>query len=360
MATTHSDDAPSLYGIKHSNRNPGELWGKNIFNNAFPMSLASWMRDKRIDLPTVITRNGVHSCECQSPDFLLGLPTGIDPYFQFESSYSAHSNICSDKSERVDVVICDNSDHKHEFRYLEIKLIVVPDKTTSKDSPELWAPEIVFRPSTSTNCALSVFRHLKKLESTDIALKELEPVCSKIHSWGNPTEMKSVSADLLPALRRIVTLTESLQEPAIACAVWRTEGVSPILAENAFDIIAWSNTAFMLMMCDKAESGNKSGISRPLRSALRSCRILYDLLTTKTVYLERIISDMSFETQTDKDFAISGRQSIKYMKHQRLLKPAIRRETLESLIQGPGIERLSPERRLDATLYFAYKYAAQR
>lgn len=43
--------SPSLYGIKHSNRDFSDAyyWGKNQFNSAFPVALACYMRDKGIN-----------------------------------------------------------------------------------------------------------------------------------------------------------------------------------------------------------------------------------------------------------------------------------------------------------------------
>lgn len=360
MKQDSSQSQPGLYGVIHSNRNPQDYWSKNIFNNVFPMALAAWMRDKEIECPFVVSRDGIIECELQTPQSLLGVPEDTTPFFEFEASFDAHSKLCQDKSERVDVVVCNSINRNQQYRFLEIKLVVVPDSASAKGKEAEWAPEIVFRPSTSTNCAMTMYRHLLELNKQDEAISMLEPICNKIHSWSNPTEMMHVSSGLLEILRKLVILTEPNQEPVIACTIWKTDGVSPILAENAFDIFAWTSTAFMHMLCDKANSRSRTGISRPLRSALRACRILYELLKSDQVYLERVISDMSFDKQDDKDFSISGKQTIKYMRHKRLRSPAVHRDSLDKIIIGDGIDNLSPERRLDATLYFAYKYATQR
>lgn len=39
---------PRLFGIAQSNRRPDELWGKNSFNNAFPVALACYMWEQAI------------------------------------------------------------------------------------------------------------------------------------------------------------------------------------------------------------------------------------------------------------------------------------------------------------------------
>lgn len=347
-----------LFGINSCNRVPENFWGKNVFNNLFPMSLACWMRAEGIPFVLITSKNGTTQ-RLEAPiDNLFGLAPDESPHFDFETALKANSDLCHSRAERVDVVIRPTKPEVARSRGLEIKLVVVPDSSTMQSAPDQWAPEIVVRPSTTTNCAIQLYRHLKSLGLLDQARVLLEPRCSQVHAWDNPIEMKSLATDILPALYKIIKMCEQSQLPLMTCAIWKTEGKSPVLCEQAFDIFAWTDCAFMQMVADKSQSATRSArtISRPTRAALRTVRMLFDLFVTQKVNLENILSQMSYRSQDDKDFSISGAQTINYMKHHRLISPAVPRSALNKIILGDGIEQLSPERRLDATLYFTFKY----
>ena len=59
---------------------------------------------------------------------------------------------------------------------------------------------------------------------------------------------------------------------------------------------------------------------------------------------------------TDKEFALGGKITRHYMKHARKLNPAVQKTALREIILGGGQDRLSPERRFDATIYFTAKH----
>lgn len=356
MTTNSTPEAvPNLYGLASTNKD-GSFWGKNQFNNAFPMSLACWMRDNGKSFVEIYRHNGeVKHREC-SISHLFGLKTTEKPHFDFEHGVQANAELCHGVMPRVDVVISPRNRKNDQRRGLEIKLVVVPDSTTVNKHKSNWAPEIVFRPSTSTNAAILLYRNLKTLGHLPKVRKLLDKRCGAIHDWGNPVEMKSRADGLLETLREIIDYAEESQTPLVACSIWRTEAQTPVLSANAFDIFGWTDTIFLDMVCERAESGRDKGVSRSLRTALRSLKVLQDLVLTGKVNLNIILSTMSFDAQDDKDFAIAGSQTIRYMKHKRLQSPAVPSEALKELILGNGIDNLSPERRLDATLYFAYKY----
>ena len=54
--------------------------------------------------------------------------------------------------------------------------------------------------------------------------------------------------------------------------------------------------------------------------------------------------------RTDKAFSIPGSKSIKYLKHKRLMLPAIDKEKLQCIILNGGEVELKPERRFDAAV----------
>ncbi|MFG0292948.1 MAG: HindVP family restriction endonuclease [Phycisphaerales bacterium JB050] len=356
-APRENPQQPSLFGIDSSNRTPDQLWGKNRFNNAFPVSLACWLRHKGLSFTELAVDGGKLSRRERSIDILLGLSPNEKPHFWFETPFAGHEDLCLAGIERVDVVVAPVRNRSEHRRALEIKLIVVPDKATAGKPEELWAPEIVFRPSTSTNAAAALYLKLKKLNLLKKARDILDPVCSKVHGWGNPVEMSTYAPDIICAFQKLICMTESDQSPLVMCTIWRTEGQSPVLSDSAFDIICWTDCMLLSMICERSGSGKIGSVSRTTRSALRAVRIVYELILSGRFNLNVIISEMSFNHQDDKDLAINGNQTIRYMKCDRLRSPIIKQDVLKQLILGGGIEHLSPERRLDATLYFAYKYA---
>lgn len=62
---------------------------------------------------------------------------------------------------------------------------------------------------------------------------------------------------------------------------------------------------------------------------------------------------MTFNLQTDKEFALSGMNTLKYLPTSRREKPILMQSALKEIVLEKGFEMLSPERRFDATIYFA-------
>ena len=61
---------------------------------------------------------------------------------------------------------------------------------------------------------------------------------------------------------------------------------------------------------------------------------------------------MAFNAQTDKEFAVNGQVTRRYMKSPRKTNPAVERSALTNIILNGGEKMLSPERRFDQTVYF--------
>jgi hypothetical protein len=133
--------------------------------------------------------------------------------------------------------------------------------------------------------------------------------------------------------------------------IWKTKGKSPALDDNAFDIFVWSDFALSRLFIESAR-GNPSNISRATRSTARLARILYEISAQRKTNIYQIYTEMAFEHQTDKEFAMSGRITRNYMKSPRRLKPAVKKKCLSEIILNGGEKLLSPERRFDQTIYF--------
>ena len=103
---------PSLYGIKHSNRDFSDkyYWGKNQFNSSFPIALACYMRDKNIPANYIsYQKNRKTKISPLSFDKVFGTnKTNSELKFLFEAQYSPFEALVEDSLEKIDVVIVDN------------------------------------------------------------------------------------------------------------------------------------------------------------------------------------------------------------------------------------------------------------
>lgn len=132
--------------------------------------------------------------------------------------------------------------------------------------------------------------------------------------------------------------------------IWKTQGKSPFLAHNAFDIIIWSDFAFTRLFLDSSKDTNE--ITRQVRSSLRFARALYEASTTGKIRLNDIYTKMAFQYQTDKEFSVNGKTTVKYIKSKRTYRPSVETLALKDIILNGGEKLLSPERRFDQTIYF--------
>lgn len=346
---------PSLYGLCHSNRNGDDLWGKNQFNSTFPTALCCYMRDKGI--PAVYLSLAEHlTVKANELDFNTVFNTkkaNQELTFLFESKFDPYQQWAYGDIGNIDLVI----KHKESFlRALEIKLTVLPDDGTHKDDEANWGSELVVRAATTSYAALGI------AESCSDILPELralfEPVCQPIRNWGNSTEIRVRRDSILECLDTFQSTYLDRQKPFLMQPVWRTIGKSPELADNAFDVFIWTDFALCRTFIDRAKEEtlrNDNQVPRFLRAATRLAHALYDLSTRgkvdMTVYREDAMGNL-----TDKEFALGGKITRHYMNHDRKLKPAVPKTALREIILGGGQNRLSPERRFDATIYFTAKH----
>ena len=136
--------------------------------------------------------------------------------------------------------------------------------------------------------------------------------------------------------------------------IWKTQGQSPLLAHNAFDIVVWSDYAFSRLFIDSAMQTDKT-MSRPMRASARLARCLWELSKSEKIRLTTIYRQMAFGNQTDKEFAIQGSKWRQYVQSERITKPLLTKDIISKIIRPGFIEKLQPERRFDQTLYFTMK-----
>lgn len=338
---------PSLYGIEHSNRSKAEFWGKNQFNSTFPVSLACYMRDQAIK-PVYIKLN--ENLETETTEigfneiFRSELPNN-ELYFSFESKFEPYQRYSHDDIQGIDLVVKDTQGNF--LAPLEIKLTVLPDHTT-KDAPEeKWGSELVIRPATTKYIALGIINAVKDRlnEVRDI----FEPVYIDVQDWSNRYEIANKIEAICNALNVFQREFLSFQRPILMQTIWKTEGQSPFLAENAFDMFVWSDFALSRVFINGAKSHD---VTRLTRSAARLCRILYEISALSKIKITKIYTEMAFNHQTDKEFAVSGIVTREYMKSDRKTTPSVKKEALKNIILNGGEKILRPERRFDQTVYF--------
>jgi hypothetical protein len=338
---------PSLYGIEHSNRTKADFWGKNQFNSSFPVSLACYMRDRKIK-PVYIKLNNNLETEIAEIDFndvfRSELPNN-ELYFSFESKFEPYQRYSHDDIQGIDLVVKDT--HGNFLAPLEIKLTVLPDHTTKTASEEKWGSELVIRPATTKYIALGIINAVK--ERLNEVRDMFEPVYIDIQDWSNRYEIANKIDAICNALNVFQREFHSSQRPVLMQTIWKTEGQSPFLAENAFDVFVWSDFALSRVFINGAKSHD---VTRLTRSAARLCRILYEISALSKIKITKIYTEMAFEHQTDKEFAVSGIVTREYMRSDRKTTPIIKKEALKNIILNGGEKMLRPERRFDQTVYF--------
>lgn len=342
---------PGLYGIENTNRKWKDLFGKNQFNSAFPVSLACYMRDTGTKAVFLYLDDDlkVKSKEVSFDEiFNTDLPND-ELRFDFESKYTPYQELAYDDIGGIDLVVKNGSDF---LRALEIKLTVLPDNTTSKDPETGWGSEIVIRPASTSYCALGIVHSCQDVirEVRDL----FEPVCHKVRNWSNHDEILNKKEDILNVLDEFQRKYSYKQKPFLLQPIWKTDGVNPALSENAFDIFVWSDFALCRTFLDR--SRDVTQITRFLRSSARLAKILYELSTRGKANIEEIYTEMAFGLQTDKEFAMNGKMTRDYMDSPRRVKPAMSKDVLTKIILNGGEKMLSPERRFDQSVYFTAAY----
>ncbi|MCX6983914.1 MAG: HindVP family restriction endonuclease, partial [Lentisphaerae bacterium] len=271
-------------------------------------------------------------------------------HFSFESRFEPYRDFVHDELETIDLVVKDARTSAF-IHPVEIKLTTLPDNTTEGLTEDKYGCELVIRSPTMRYMALSMAFTLRK-KFKEIR-KIFEPVCLRVRNWDNTDEIKNKLPDVLQALERFISKYREYEKPLLMQPIWKTIGKSPRLADNCLDIFVWSDFALTRLFMDSALDNDSSKVSRQQRAAVRLARFLFEVSRAGKVYQEPIYDGMSLGNQTDKEFAISGNKTHKYMKCDRLTKPIISKNQIKEIILGGGQKWLSPERSFDAIIYFS-------
>ena len=168
MKFTSMNNTPTLFGLNQSNTNKdfsqAKAWGKNSFNNCFPIALLCYMQSQNIApiyltlgeswniVPKKIDVNSVFGHAYDSDDI----------YFAFEYTYGQNQQFVKGTLPRIDLVVMDNSNSESPWlRALEIKLTALPDNSTCNLSEEQYGCELVVRPNTITHLTLDIISRVR-------------------------------------------------------------------------------------------------------------------------------------------------------------------------------------------------------
>ncbi|MEG3438550.1 HindVP family restriction endonuclease [Pannus brasiliensis CCIBt3594] len=352
---------PSLFGlgIGRSNRDFSKeaSWGKNKFNNAFPVSLACYMASKGLQ-PVYLTldESSVIKHTKIEVDRVFGLePFSSNLYFSFETDFTPYRTIVTGKFPRTDLVTLDKANRNNCLRCLEVKLTALPDNSTYRLPESRYGCEIVVRPNTIIYLALGIA--YKFQNSPETLLNYLDPNSVRGDlEWWNIENIINYILDLADDIDRILLSALHLQEPFVLQPIWKTIGKTTKLHEDCLDIFVWSDFAFTRLFFNAARDAlskskkQEQEIDRYARSIIWLSRMLLDFAMMGRIPHEDIIKTFSYKAQTDKAFALNGSNTNQYMSCAELTTPRIKKDEIKNIILGGGQNYLSPERRFDAAL----------
>lgn len=340
---------PTLFGLTHTNRDFSEAqnWGKNIFNNAFPVALSCYMANEAIPyVYLTLDQNEQIVQQSLTAKELYGVsPLQSSIFFAFEEDFPPFRALVFDKLPRTDVVVM-NQINGQALAGLEIKLTTLPDNSTKHLSDDQFGTELVIRPDSIVYLALSIihgFRHHKN------QLKQHLSPLPKIYNWEDEREILTQLPTIANVINQLLRRTFLQQTPFVLQPVWKTEGSSLRLHPHALDLFVWSNYAFTrLFFRDVKRIENR--ITRGTRSVIWLAKMLVDFVEQGQVHHQSIIDRLTYNTKNDKAFAVNGHVTHTLMQSPELTQPRIKREAIRHIILGGGEKLLSPERRLDAAI----------
>lgn len=336
-----------LFGIKNSNRDftKEDSWGKNQFNNAFPVALACYMNSKRIK-PVYFKID--ENLNIKKDYIDVKELFGVDPlkesvFYSFEDKFKAFDEFNEGSLPGIDLVIKNNN---IDVKAIEIKLTTLPDNSTYKFDDSKYGSEIVVRPDTIVYQAFSIAKSLKN-NRKDV-LDILSEPCKYINDWDKEENIIPYLGKIKVCLEKILSKYNNLQKPLLMQPIWKTQGKSAILDEHCLDIFIWSDFSFTKLFFK--ERDEYTNIDRPTRSMIWLYLMLYSFAKYGKINHKRIIDTYTYNTKNDKAFSVNGNNTNKIMKCDELTKPRIKKQEIKNIILGNGQLFLSPERRFDGVI----------
>lgn len=344
---------PSLFGINNSNRDftQKDTWGKNQFNSSFPASLVCYIASKNLQLNylTLDTAGKVNHSYLDHKDLFGIAYNDPDLFFAFESDYIPFQRLVFNSLPRIDLVTM-NAKTNTCLRGIEIKLTALPDNSTCLLSEDKYCSEIVCRPDTIVYMALSI---ILSLGENQMFLRDAMKPLDSIKDWSQGVNVIPFLSLMSKIVDDLLTQNTQRQSPLVLQPIWKTNGKSQILNDNAFDVFVWSDFAFaqLFLSVVRGELNDDRGkITRQVRSVIWLTKMLYDYSMNGMINHRTVIDELSYNTKNDKAFAVSGKVVHPYMISQELISPRIKKNEIRNIILNGGHNLLSPERRLDAVI----------
>ena len=344
------------FGIEHSNRRPGDHWNKNCFNTSFPVALACYLMKKGIKAiyNKLEFHNGkpkVVSSEIDIGDvFYCGGSDTSDLYFRFDSVFEKYRTYSADPIDGIDLVVI-TTDGKY-LAPLEVKLSVLQTDSSGRQSEPKSGSDLMIRSAVTSYCALGMYDSVKN-ESKNIR-NIFEDVCTTICNWSNGDEVMYSIPRIAECINVFQERYHTAQKPLLMQAIWKINEKTSELEEDAFDIIVWSDYAISRLFIDKSYTAEKA-MSRASRATSRLARCLWELSRSEKIRLFDIYSQMAYGNRSDKEFAIGAKEWTAYISTNRIIKPILKKNTLNEIIKPGYIEKLSPERRFDWSCFIEYE-----
>jgi hypothetical protein len=348
---------PGLFGLERGRSNRDfskeESWGKNKFNNAFPVSLSCYMASKGLKpVYLILDTNAQIKHDKIDVSSIFGLsPLSPELFFSFETDFTPYRTIVTGKFPRTDLVTLNKSERNICLNSLEVKLTALPDNSTYKLPETQYGCEIVVRPTTIVYLALGIAYKFR--DSPEVLLNYLDPTSvRRASAWWEVENVIGYIIDLASDIDRILMSALSLQEPFVLQPVWKTNGRTAKLNENCLDVFVWSDFAFTRLFFNAARDAlsKKQEIDRYARSVIWLSRMLLDFALEGRIPHADIIKGLAYNAQTDKAFALNGANTNQYMACAELTNPRIKKDEIRNIVLGGGQNFLSPERRFDAAL----------
>src|SRR3989344_3829745 len=108
MTATHAP-RPALFGLANSNKDFSlrDSWGKNQFNNAFPVALGAYMASKKLGAEYIKLDKRMKTSHVQIGfDEVFGMhPASRKAFFAFESIFSPYEKFIQGRLPRIDLVV---------------------------------------------------------------------------------------------------------------------------------------------------------------------------------------------------------------------------------------------------------------
>ena len=365
MKFTSTVNTPALFGLKsniNTNRDfrKAQAWGKNSFNNCFPIALLCYMQSQNI-APVYLTLDENSEIVHKKIDAnsIFGRAYDFeDIFFGFEYTFGQNQQLVRGTLPNIDLVVMDNSNSQNPWlRALEIKLTALPDNSTCDLSEAQYGCELVVRPNTIVHLALEIASEYtnRQSELSEILYAAVQNNFSwKIEGFQNDfnreieDSMLKKIPDIIQVIRSLLVAKVDAQIPLVIQPIWKTVGKSAQLHDNCLDVFVWSTFAFAKLLLDTVEQGRVRGLSRAERAVLWIMKMLSDFTTDGKIDPQTV--RVGFSKQTDKAFALSGRKTHPYMSCAELSRPRIEKAEIKNIILGQGEKLLSPERRFDAIL----------